>query len=273
MKALGKVVLTFGLAALVTLPAVAQQQQRGGRGFGGRGGFGGFGGPGMLLQNEGVKKELKLTDEQAKKASEAVTKVREKHQDEFQGLRDLSQDERREKMTQITKVISDETTKALADILTPEQQKRLKQIQLQQRGPQAFSDPDVLKALKLTDDQKEAIKTINEDFTQDSRELFQSFGRGNRGAGRGLGGAGGFSPENQKKITELRKETMGKVMAVLKDDQKKTWKEMTGDPFEVRFEGQRGGRGGDGNQGQGQRRGRRGGNNNQNQNNQNQGGN
>ena len=47
---------------------------------------------------------------------------------------------------------------------------------------------------------------------------------------------GGDPQENRKKMQTLQKETMEKVSAVLTDDQKKTWKEMTGEPFEVKFE-------------------------------------
>ena len=34
-----------------------------------------------------------------------------------------------------------------------------------------------------------------------------------------------------QKQQALRKETLTKVMALMTDDQKKTWKEMTGEPF------------------------------------------
>ena len=36
---------------------------------------------------------------------------------------------------------------------------------------------------------------------------------------------------NAEKITALRKETTEKIVAVLTDDQKKSWKEMTGEAF------------------------------------------
>ena len=39
-----------------------------------------------------------------------------------------------------------------------------------------------------------------------------------------------------QKMETLRKETMEKATAVLTADQAKTWKEMTGAPFEVKFE-------------------------------------
>ena len=42
--------------------------------------------------------------------------------------------------------------------------------------------------------------------------------------------------ETRTKMTELRKETMDKVTGVLTADQKKAWKEMTGEPFQVQFQ-------------------------------------
>ena len=39
-----------------------------------------------------------------------------------------------------------------------------------------------------------------------------------------------------KKIQEIRAETNKEAMAVLTDDQKKTWEEMTGAPFEYKPE-------------------------------------
>jgi Spy/CpxP family protein refolding chaperone len=65
------VILVLALAAALTAPAAGQAQ------FGGRGG--GFGGPGMLLQNSGVQKELKLSDEQIKKIKDLGERICEKH--------------------------------------------------------------------------------------------------------------------------------------------------------------------------------------------------
>ncbi len=36
-------------------------------------------------------------------------------------------------------------------------------------------------------------------------------------------------------MTTIRKESMDKALAVLSSDQKETWKDLTGEPFEVQF--------------------------------------
>jgi hypothetical protein len=226
MRSISRVVLVIGVALLLVVDASAQQRQRG-QGRGGRGG----GGLGFLIQNPGVQKELKLSSDQAEKATAAVQKVREKHQDEFAALRELQGDERREKTASLNKTVSSEEVKALEGILSQDQLKRLKQIQLQSRRAQAFTDPEVESRLKLTADQKEKIKTIADDARAEMRELFQ--------------GGGGDRAEMAKKMAAMNKTTMEKISAVLHPDQRETWKEMTGAPFEVQFQGQgRGRRGG-----------------------------
>jgi hypothetical protein len=223
MRSISKVVMVLGVAVLLAVPALAQQRQ----GQQGRGGGGFGGGLAGLIENVGVQQELNLDNEQVGKAKAAVDKIREKHSDDRAKLQDLSQEERREKSRAINQAVSEETMKAVEDVLKPEQIKRFKQIELQRRGAEAFTEPEVQKALKLTGEQKEKIKTIAADAAQERRELFQG------------GGANRGSEEAQKKMTALRKATVEKVSAVLTDDQKQTWKEMIGQPFEVQFQARR----------------------------------
>jgi hypothetical protein len=212
MRSVGRLGVVLGVVLFVANASLALAQEGGGKGGrGGRGGPGGRGpgGPAGLLQMEVVQKDLNLDQEQIDKAKKIGTEVREKYASEFGGLRDLSQEERREKMQELGKKVNDETMAALGSVLKPEQMDRLKQIQLQQRGSQALTDPEVQKALKLTDEQKEKIKTINDDAAKERS-----------GIGRGEGAA--------EKMMALRKDTNDKVMAVLTDEQKETWKTMTG---------------------------------------------
>jgi hypothetical protein len=149
----------------------------------------------------------------------------------------------REKMQEAFKEIASETEKFVKDTLKPEQQKRLKQIQRQQAGIRAFQEEDVAKALKLTDEQKSDIGKLSEDIQNQGRELFQS-AQGDREK----------MQEIRKKMETLNKEAMEKVQKMLTPDQKKEWKELTGEPFTVRFEGGPGGPGGGGRGGKGKQK-------------------
>ena len=125
-------------------------------------------------------------------------------------------------MQEITKEMNESAMKAFGEFLKPEQLARLKQISYQQRGATAFADPEVAKKLNLTDTQKSEIHEIVQESMSQMAELRQQFQGDREGA--------------MKKMAEIRKETLGKASAKLNDEQQKTWKELIGAPFEVRFQ-------------------------------------
>jgi len=169
-----------------------------------------------LLKNEGVQKELKLTPDQIAKINDVAKKVRDKYPEGFQKLANFQGEERERKSRDVQKAFAEEFHKGLGDCLKPEQTKRLKQIALQQRGIDALTDAEVDKALKLTDEQKDKIKTIQEDMR---REMMRDIPQGD------VEGA-----------QTLRKEALDKAVALLTDKQKTVWKDLTSEPFEVRFQ-------------------------------------
>ena len=211
-------VLTLGVAALLAMPAGAQQPKH--KGHGSRMPMGGGAG---LVANQGVQKELKLTKEQTSKAEAVARAVREKYHGEFAKFDELDAQARFEKTAEIVRNMTSETNKGLADVLKPEQMKRYRQIQLQHLGLMAFTEPDVRSKLKLTDAQVDRIGRINADSQSQRRALAQ--------------GGGGTREEMRKKAATLGKEGMDKALAVLSADQTQAWKDMTGEPFEVRFQG------------------------------------
>jgi Spy/CpxP family protein refolding chaperone len=189
-----------GLALVLVVPLVfAQGRQRPGAGMGG--------GSLFLLTQKSVQDELKLTEEQVKK----VAALEEKQRESAKGFKDLSKEERKTKMEERAK----ESKKAVDEVLKPEQVKRLKQISLQQSGSRAYADPEVAEALKLTDDQKEKMKTIQEDSRKEMRDLF----------------TGGANEEARKKMETLRKAADEKVQGLLTAEQKTKLKELLGEPF------------------------------------------
>ena len=179
----------LALTVAFALVSLADGQQPGGGRFGG--GAGGVTDPVMLLRNPSVKKELDVKDEQMEKLPAAMNK-------------------------------------ALAEVLNPKQLKRLREIELQQRGSQAFLDAGVQKELKISDEQVKNIKTIIDDSRKEIAEAFKD------------AKGGGFQGIREK-MTALRKETTEKVNGVLNSDQKKAYKQMLGEEFKIEFQGFGGG--------------------------------
>jgi DNA-binding MarR family transcriptional regulator len=209
-----KFMLTAALIGLLALPLFAQRPGRD---------------RGMmqidaatLLQNKSVQEELKLTDKQKDALSEVSKKVREAMTEAFKGGGDKEafKTAREEAKKAVTKIQDD---------LKPEQKKRLTQIEtqvkVQMQGPTAFTKDDLASALKLTDKQKEEIKSIAEDTSKDVAEIRKDAGKDKE-----------KRTEATAKIGKLNKEAVSKVVKSFDADQKKTFQEMTGEPFEYKPE-------------------------------------
>lgn len=216
MRGCMKTAIAFGMVALLTTPAMAQQ----GRGGPGGGGGMGFGGAVNLLGNPSVQNELKLDDAQKAKAEVLATETREKMMGLREQLGDVQGAERMTKMRELAKPINEAALKVAGEFLKPEQQKRLHQVELQQRGPaQALADAAIAKTLKVTAEQETKVKAIMAEMQSEMTAARAAAGQDRQAS--------------MQKFMALRKETNTKVAALMSEEQTKMWKEMTGEPFEI----------------------------------------
>jgi hypothetical protein len=201
MKTLGLLVVTLGMTSIVAPSAFGQG----------------------LLTNKSVQKEMKVNDEQLKKI-DALTRVLSKQRNiEVAKLQRMpvSREERRAKMRDLTWEIHDAEVKIMSDFLKPEQVKRFEQITVQHAGLFAFSIPPVQRRLKLTEQQLTKVTIVRDEASQrdgSRTELLEKSAK---------------DPEAKKKAAEVEKQTMEKIVALMSDEQKATWKDLTGEPFEV----------------------------------------
>jgi hypothetical protein len=110
-----------------------------------------------------------------------------------------------------------ETHKALAAVLTAEQGRRLTQVERQVAGVGAFLDDASTKDLKLTEEQREKVVVI-----------LQKRLRGVLEAPRDDKGV-----LDAKLLRQFDQDAMTAIQEVLTDEQKKTWKELNGAPFDT----------------------------------------
>lgn len=200
-----KVILTLCLVLGLTSIALGQQQDRQQPQQPQQSVLGPFADP-------NVQKELKMSEEQIGKLKDAITKVLEKHRDDFAKLRQMPPEEQQKKIM----AINEEHTKAVRDVLDAKQWKRFKQIQWQSDpiGVGSLQDPDLQKELKLSDEQKKKIESAFNDANKKMQEMEKSRES---------------SPEKaQAVIKDLQK----KVNDVLTEEQQKNLKELKGPPFQ-----------------------------------------
>jgi len=202
-----KTLLTVAMAALLCLPALAQRPGAGR----------GFDISSMVFSNEGVQKELKLTDDQKKELAKAA----KDRQEAFAKAREDMDMEGFQKAQEAY-------SKAVAKVkegLKPEQKKRLLGIEVQTAerfGSVAiYKNKDLLEALDLTAEQKKALAATLEEYEKDVKEIRDEAGQDFAAAFR--------------KMQALGKETFGKINKSLTEKQAAALKEIKGEKFEVAF--------------------------------------
>jgi serine/threonine protein kinase len=109
------------------------------------------GGPFRLLTQPAVQKELSLSKEQVQRVNHLASQRR----GISNGVVALQSDTVRRKRAEV-----EAFDKALDDVLKPDQLRRLRQLQLQQRGPRAFGDAAVADGLGLTPEQRSEVRSL-----------------------------------------------------------------------------------------------------------------
>jgi hypothetical protein len=171
--------------------------------------------PVLLLGNESVRQELKLTREQRSKVKKELDTLLEKYKEDRDKLRGMSGEDRQD----FFKKRNEDAKKTMAGILDRKQMKRLEQVHLQVLGVDAFTQDEVIQGLKLSDEQKMKIAVVRTELLRRQREIFQ---------------AEGDPREKLEKVGMARKEAKQKAADILTGEQKKTWKEIAGETFEIR---------------------------------------
>jgi hypothetical protein len=197
-KLMGLLILTLVLG--LTSFALAQQQ-------------GGAGGPGGLLFHPDVKKDLKMSEEQAGKLREALGKVMNKYKGDLEKFEKNPPSQKDGEKTM--RAFHEDSDKAIASVLDAKQLKRFRQIEWQLNGVGSLQDPELQKELKVTDEQKKKLEDIFREAGQKFQQLQQR------------------RETSQAKYEAVVKETDDKANGVLTDEQKKRWKEAQGPKFEM----------------------------------------
>ena len=161
----------------------------------------------ILLRQKSVQKELKLTPDDVKKVMDFTHK---QHEAATKALQ-LIEDERKDKFAAMEK----ENKKFLADNLKPAQRKRLNQITMQLTGLMQLTRPEIVKELKLTEDQIAKVKQLQKEARKTLAKLIDAKG----------------SEGRNEKLAELRAQTRKQIMDLLTEEQRVTARQMVGEPF------------------------------------------
>ena len=177
-----------------------------------------------LLAQPDVQADLRLTIGQRTKVKELLERLDQRPPPTGPGR--LTPDERRQQDLDRARASNEEARQ----VLSPQQLQRLPQIALQVQGIGAFRQADVAAALKLTPEQRERIRDIED-------EVFWA-GMMERKRDERLPGGPPADPRkvnDQKRKQEedqrRKQDALERILALLTPEQAQRWKEMTGEPF------------------------------------------
>jgi len=204
--------LTRGLAAAVCLAVVlatvdSAWAQRG-RGF--RRMFGVS--KAQLAALPDVQAELKMTDKQKKK----VEDINDQLGDDRRELWGTGFDRWSEIRGRV-KQLNVEASKKVDELLEPAQRKRLQQISIQQNGPRALDDPEVVAELGLSDEQKAKLAAADEENTQAFEKAVRESGQ----------------DDWRQRAGELTNDADKRLLGVLDEKQQAAFEQMEGEEFDV----------------------------------------
>jgi hypothetical protein len=182
-----------------------------------------------LARNEAVLKDLEAGMEVASKLNDLYDQYRSASDREFRNLgfdndalRDLPGLERAvemrkvsEKSAEVNRNLTARFLPKLEELLTSEQIKRLKQIQLQAAGIEVWLEPLWAKELDLSEVQKAQLAELRNDYNRRQQQLDGDF------------------QQRLVRIREMNTERDAKATEILNDAQKTKLAELKGKPFDV----------------------------------------
>ena len=161
--------------------------------------------------------DVGLSPEQMERVRELSKSLHVAESAKLKPLDGLPQEELVEKAGPAWNEFARDGEKGLSEILSPEQQRRTRQIVLQLMRASAFRLPEVQEALKLTETQKHEIARLHEQSSSRLREL--------------AGQQGNFEARKAESRDVYGKMDAA-VLAVLGESQRATWTQMIGKPYQ-----------------------------------------
>src|SRR5207237_1381350 len=111
---------------------------------------------------------------------------------------------------------------------------RLRQLEVQMLGLDAWGRPEVLAALGLSGRQKGAIEAIREEVRKNSDHLYRQISQ--EAASEAPGDYQKQSEAERRLAAALYREALKRITNQLTAEQKKSWHELTGPPLETQVQ-------------------------------------
>jgi len=165
----------------------------------------------------GVRTALSLTDMQMSRLNDAYDKFQTRYQEDVGRLARLNEAERAARLRELNTTYRNDLLQSFGGVLDNKQMARYRQLELQNLGWAAFNDPALQRRLTLTDEQLRALRDYNQQADRTYREIIER--------------AATNKDEALKQYDAWQKESRERLNTLLNEQQRRTWTEMIGEPY------------------------------------------
>lgn len=170
---------------------------------------------------ENLRNELKLDDDQMERLNRAYgdtwRQMRANNQNNNGGEQDAQA--RSQRLNEYRDRFDNEFTKSSRDIFrNPEQQARFNQLNLQYQGYGAFQNPRLQRQLNLNQTQNRQLQELYNDWNSEIEGLREGYASNREDA--------------TNRFNELRNRSNERFQGILNEQQRQSYNEMTGQPFD-----------------------------------------
>jgi 2-oxoglutarate dehydrogenase complex dehydrogenase (E1) component-like enzyme len=168
--------------------------------------------------NQDVRTNIKLNDDQFNRLNKAYLDAYGGYQKAVSDLSpSLTNDQRITRTNELARDFYANFNNTAGGIIGPDQRTRYNQLWLQYQGPQVFADPTVMGKLSLTPEQRNKFNRWNQDWMNEMNVISAKYATDPKAA--------------NTQFNNLWKTNNDRVNAILNDQQRQTWNELTGNAF------------------------------------------
>ncbi len=167
-----------------------------------------------------MRTQLELNEDQFNKLNQAYTQSWSRYNQGLTGLdKSLAENERMQQHQELTGTFNKDFSKSVESVFADKQaRQRYNQMDWQYRGYGAFNDPMVQQQLKLNGEQRQKFTKYNNEWNDQMNNWRREFQNDRDGMAN--------------KFSNARKEWQSRIDSVLTPEQRTTWKDMSGKPFD-----------------------------------------
>lgn len=206
-------------AVLLTAQVQAQGQKGPGQPVPPSQGFQGPIGQTPWFGNKDVRQQLKFSDDHFNRLNNAYGESWSRYQQGVNELgKTLTPDQRSQRMQELQQNFYKSHSTATNEIITdPQMRARYNQLNLQYRGYDAFNDPAVQQKLSLTAEQRQKLGQYNQEWQKSMGQMHRDYATDREGV--------------TKRFGEMRQQDQDRMDKLFTEQQRTTWRELTGDPY------------------------------------------